>query len=128
MAADEIVTRVLIPELSTLGVSSFQKLGARKYLVISIAMVAVRLVITRKVITDATIAVGSCSEVAQRLRAMEVQVLGRSASQISDLDISPELASELAPIDDVRAPAAYRHGAANALVRSTLLAAMGARL
>jgi CO/xanthine dehydrogenase FAD-binding subunit len=127
LASDEIVTRILVPESSALGVSSFQKLGARKYLVISIAMAAVRLVITRKVITNAAIAIGSCSETAKRLHALEVSVLGASESQINGLSISPDLLSELAPIDDVRATAAYRQEAAGALIRAALLAAMGAQ-
>jgi CO/xanthine dehydrogenase FAD-binding subunit len=127
MVQDEIVTRIMLPETSALGVSSFQKLGARKYLVISIAMVAVRLVVTRKVITDAAIAIGSCSEVAQRMGELERSVLGYSANQISALDISPDLMSELLPIDDVRATAAYRHHAGTSLVRSTLVAAMSAQ-
>jgi CO/xanthine dehydrogenase FAD-binding subunit len=127
LAHDEIVTRILVPESSTLGVASFQKLGARKYLVISVAMVAVRLVITRKVITNAAIAVGSCSEVAQRLHALEASVLGASESQINGLAINPDFLSELAPIDDVRATASYRHDAASALIRAALLAAMGAQ-
>ncbi len=127
MAQDEIVTRIIVPETSALGVSSFQKLGARKYLVISIAMVAVRLVVTRKVITDAAIAIGSCSEVARRLRGLERAVLGFSANQISALAVSRDLMSELVPIDDVRATAAYRHDAATSLVRSTLAAAMSAQ-
>lgn len=127
LAHDEIVTRILVPESSTLGVASFQKLGARKYLVISVAMVAVRLVITRKVITNAAIAVGSCSEVAQRLHALEASVLGASESQINGLEINPDFLSELAPIDDVRATASYRHDAASALIRAALLAAMGAQ-
>jgi CO/xanthine dehydrogenase FAD-binding subunit len=127
LAHDEIVTRILVPDSSALGVASFQKLGARKYLVISVAMVAVRLVITRKVITNAAIAVGSCSEVAKRLHALEASVLGASESQINGLEITPDFLSELAPIDDVRATASYRHDAASALIRVALLAAMGAQ-
>ena len=40
---DEILTAVLIPDAALRGRSAFLKLGARRYLVISIAMVAVRL-------------------------------------------------------------------------------------
>src|SRR5690606_12010591 len=41
----EIVTAIRIPKASIAGSSSFQKLGARRYLVISIAMAAARMVI-----------------------------------------------------------------------------------
>ena len=40
---DELVTRVLVPRAASKGCSAFLKLGSRKYLVISISMVAVRL-------------------------------------------------------------------------------------
>jgi CO/xanthine dehydrogenase FAD-binding subunit len=126
LAADELVTRILVPETAATGVSSFRKLGARKYLVISIAMVAVRLVVTRKVITEAMIAVGSCSEVARRLPQLEAAVLGLSAIHISGLHVPPELLSELAPITDVRGTADYRLETVPTLIRDTLAAAVGA--
>ena len=40
---DEILSAILIPKEAELGNSSFLKLGARKYLVISIAMIACKL-------------------------------------------------------------------------------------
>jgi CO/xanthine dehydrogenase FAD-binding subunit len=43
------------------------------------------------------------------------------------LELSPDLMTELVPIDDVRATAAYRHDAAASLVRSTLVAAMSSQ-
>ena len=65
---------------STAGRSSFLKLGARRYLVISIAMAAVRLAVgaTGRV-ESAAVAVGSCSAVAQRLAALESALAGRQA-------------------------------------------------
>ncbi len=124
LAADEIVTRVLIPQTSVAGQSAFVKLGARKYLVISIAMVAVRVVMKENRIEKAAVAVGSCSEVAQRLRAVEQNVQGCSMNRIRELRVSPEALSELSPIDDVRAPAAYRKSAAATLIRDALVRAM----
>jgi CO/xanthine dehydrogenase FAD-binding subunit len=50
------------------GRSAFVKLGARSHLVISIAMVAARLVVEAGVVTEAAVAVGACSAVAVRLR------------------------------------------------------------
>ncbi|TIO90195.1 MAG: xanthine dehydrogenase family protein subunit M, partial [Mesorhizobium sp.] len=42
---DEMVTAIRVPKRSAVGSSAFVKLGARRYLVISIAMAAARLVI-----------------------------------------------------------------------------------
>ena len=44
-AASEMVTAVTVPRRAGAGVSRFLKLGARRYLVISIAMIAARLVL-----------------------------------------------------------------------------------
>ena len=42
---DEMVTAIRVPKASIAGASSFQKLGARRYLVISIAMAAARVAV-----------------------------------------------------------------------------------
>ncbi|NJM84363.1 MAG: xanthine dehydrogenase family protein subunit M, partial [Tabrizicola sp.] len=58
---DEILTAVLVPEAALAGRSRFLKLGARRHLVISIAMVAARVVVTGGRIADLAVAVGACS-------------------------------------------------------------------
>ncbi|AVO43971.1 FAD binding domain-containing protein [Phreatobacter cathodiphilus] len=119
LAPDEIVTALIVPKLAGAR-STFLKLGARKYLVISIAMVAA-VIATDEAgrITAARIAVGACSAVAQRLTALEVALVGRPLAEAAGLVISDHLAA-LQPIDDVRATAAYRRAAAEALVRDAL--------
>lgn len=128
LAADEIVTALIVPKLHGAR-STFLKLGARKYLVISIAMVAA-IVVTNEAgtITAVRIAVGACSAVAQRLTALEAALLGQPLGQAAGLVTAGHLA-DLAPIDDVRATAAYRLAAAESLVRDALtdLAATAAR-
>ena len=56
----EIVTALRIPDTAQTGRSRFLKLGARRYLVISIAMVAARLDIEAGNIRSAAVAVGAC--------------------------------------------------------------------
>ena len=69
---DEMVTAIRVPKASAAGASAFEKLGARRYLVISIAMAAARIVVGEDgSVSKAAIAVGSCSAVAQRLPALE---------------------------------------------------------
>jgi len=119
LAADEIVTALIVPKLGGAR-STFLKLGARKYLVISIAMVAA-IVGTDEAgtITAARIAVGACSAVAQRLSALETALIGQPLASAAGL-VSAEHVASLQPIDDVRASAAYRRDAALTLVRDAL--------
>jgi len=110
--SDEIVTGLFIPDAAVCGRSAFFKLGARKYLIISIAMTAARIAADDAGrVTDAAISVGACSVVAQRLGKLEEDLIGKP---MAGLDAVPRAVhvAHLTPIDDVRAPAAYRLEAA----------------
>ncbi len=117
---DELVSAILVPR-SIEGPSVFLKLGARRYLVISIAMVAVILEADDQGrVAQARIAVGSCSAVARRLTELENALRGTAmAAGIGDC-AEPSHLSALAPIDDIRATAAYRRDAARTLVARAL--------
>jgi CO/xanthine dehydrogenase FAD-binding subunit len=119
-----LVTAVLVPDQSTWR-SAFGKLGARRYLVISIAMVAVAIELNQTgTIQSARIAVGSCSPVARRLPQLEAALVGLDplgdhlGTRIAEADLSP-----LSPLDDVRASASYRLDAARELIRRAVIAA-----
>jgi len=119
---DELVTAVLVPDAGGPARSAFLKLGARAYLVISIAMVAAVVEMGDDGrVTDARIVVGACSEVPQRIPAAEVRLVGRVLSAEVAAAIEPADLAGLAPIDDVRAPAAYRREAALVLVRRAVM-------
>lgn len=125
---DELLTALCIPADALRGTSSFEKLGARAHLVISIAMVAARVELDAGRIAAVALAVGSCSAVAQRLSALETRLNGlpldEAVRAIEDQDFS----LSLAPIDDVRGTAAYRFVAAKELVlRAFNAAANGGR-
>jgi xanthine dehydrogenase small subunit len=118
-AADEIVTALRIPKRG--GRSAFLKLGARRYLVISIVMAAgVIETDADGVIAHARVVVGACSPVARRLRPLEERLLGHRRTPALAALVRPEDFAELAPLDDVRASAAYRRAAAEALTRDLL--------
>ncbi|MGI6854797.1 FAD binding domain-containing protein [Mesorhizobium sp. 1B3] len=122
----ELMTAIHIPKRSASGTSSFSKLGARRYLVISIAMAAARVetgVDGR--LTDVAIAVGACSPVAHRLIGLEQALVGRLPSPSLFREIEPDHFSALAPIDDVRGSAEYRQAAAWEIVSRALAAATG---
>lgn len=111
---DELLVRIHVPSRAATGRSTFLKLGARRYLVISIVMVAARIGRDADRIADAAIAVGACSEVARRLPALERDLCGGTAA--ADWP-TPEHLTPLSPIDDVRADAPYRRTAAAEAVR-----------
>src|SRR3546814_19903531 len=74
---DELVTAIIVPKPSGRARSRFLKLGARKYLVISIVMVATLLDLDDDGrVATARVAVGSCAARAQRLPAVEAAPAG----------------------------------------------------
>jgi CO/xanthine dehydrogenase FAD-binding subunit len=119
--ADELLTAVFVPRQLENAASTFVKLGARRYLVISISMVAVvvRVSDTGQVM-EARVAVGSCSAVARRLRALEDELVGASVRDGLGALVKPEHLVTLSPIDDVRATAEYRMDASLRLVQRAL--------
>lgn len=121
LAPGELVTAILIPKTSTGGSSSFIKLGARKYLVISIAMVAARLELDQKgFVSSSAISVGACSAVAQRLTRLEQHLAGYEANRGFEGMVSPGFLADLSPISDVRATDRFRSDAAAVLIERTL--------
>ncbi|MGB0629830.1 MAG: FAD binding domain-containing protein [Alphaproteobacteria bacterium] len=118
---DEMVVGLRIPACGNDAKSTFLKLGARKYLVISIVMVSAVLEKASDGTVDrCRIAVGSCSEVATRLPELESALAGRPADPaLADIVTADHLAP-LSPIGDVRGSAEYRRDAALTLVRRAL--------
>jgi CO/xanthine dehydrogenase FAD-binding subunit len=120
----EIVAAIHVPLRATSGRSRFLKLGARRHLVISIAMVAVRAVVTDGRIAEAALAVGACSAVARRLPEVEAALAGAPVAEAAGRIADDAVARALDPIDDVRGTADYRAGAAAELLRRALVEAL----
>ncbi len=119
---DELVVGLHIPEQSVRSRSVFQKLGGRRYLVISISMVAATIdVDERGRVEAAGVAVGSCSAVAQRLAALEARLRGVDVAFLAEC-VQPGDLARLRPIDDVRASAGFRFDATLTLLRRALAA------
>jgi CO/xanthine dehydrogenase FAD-binding subunit len=115
---DELVLGVFVPAPPAGARGAFLKLGARRYLVISIVMVAAVLDLRPDgAVRNARIAVGACTPVAVRLPALEAALIGRRPAP--DL-IRPEHLTPLTPIDDVRGSAEYRLLAARELLGRVL--------
>ena len=120
LAEGEIVTALRVPVAAGAGQGAFRKLGARRYLVISIAMVAARIECGDGLIMSARIAVGACSPVPVRQTSLEAALTGcpvrDAASRLDPGLVTPWLT----PLSDVRADAAYRLEAATELVARTV--------
>jgi N-methylhydantoinase B len=119
LAPSELVAAIHVPRLDG-ACGRFEKLGARRYLVISIAMAAAVLRCDGTRIVQARIAVGACSPVAQRLPALEAALRGTALTDAAHVPDASHLAP-LSPIADIRASADYRHEAALALLRDLLM-------
>lgn len=124
LASGEILAAIVIPDSALRGRSAFLKLGARTHLVISIAMVAARLEVERGLVSEAAVAVGSCSAVAVRLPLVEAALRGSPATEAVGKVSASDVHQSLAPIDDVRATSAYRRDAAVELVRRAVAEAL----
>lgn len=120
LAPGELLVAVHVPKPGGIARSAFLKLGARRYLVISIAMAAATLEVEADRIAAARIAAGACSAVAQRLPALEAALVGapldhRLVDRVEVAQLAP-----LSPIDDVRGSAGYRSDAVVTMLRRLL--------
>jgi CO/xanthine dehydrogenase FAD-binding subunit len=70
-------------------------------------------------VRQARVAVGACSEVAQRLPQLETELQGARGPSLGQI-VRPEHFLGLTPIDDVRASATYRIDAVATLVARML--------
>ena len=102
----EMVAAVHIPAPVPGTVGGFTKIGARRYLVISIAMVAATLRIDKGRVAQASVAVGACAATAQRLPLYEAALAGADAAYLPP--VTPADLAGLTPLDDIRGSAQYR--------------------
>jgi CO/xanthine dehydrogenase FAD-binding subunit len=119
LAPGELLVAIHVPKTLRAARSAFLKLGARRYLVISIAMAAATLEIEDGRVAAARVAVGACSAVARRLPMLEAVLIGAPVAQLAER-VDAEQLAPLSPIDDVRGSAAYRRDAVVTLLRRLL--------
>ncbi len=125
LAPDELLVAVRVPRRGPAARSRFLKLGHRRYLVISIAMVAAAIDVDDDGrIAWAGVAVGACSGAARRLAALEAALLGTPPASLAGTAAralrDPAALAPLSPIDDVRGTARYRLDAAATLLARAL--------
>jgi CO/xanthine dehydrogenase FAD-binding subunit len=116
----ELVVAIHVPRPRHDSRSAFVKLGARRYLVISIIMAAATFAIDRGRVVEARVAVGACSTVAQRLPDLEAALADAPLHRSLADRVAPAHLAALTPIDDVRGSARYRHDATLIILRRIL--------
>jgi len=117
---DQLLTAILIPKPAHAARSRFAKLGARKYLVVSIVMAAATLEVDAGRVRAARVAVGAASAVAQRLPLLEAALIGQACDTHLGACADAAHFAQLAPIADVRASREFRLDAGLTLVRRML--------
>ena len=116
----ELVVALHVPRPQHEARSAFLKLGARRYLVISIAMASAVVESAGGKVQAARVAVGACSPVARRLPALETALAGATLDGTLVDRIDPAHLAPLSPIDDLRGSAVYRRDAVLVLLKRLL--------
>jgi CO/xanthine dehydrogenase FAD-binding subunit len=116
VAADEVLTHVVIPKMSWNGdgeakeVAFFEKVGPRKAQTIAIASVALRgwLDTGRGQLVDVRVALGAVAPTVMLASGTADFLMGGSLDEKRVLEAGEIAAQECRPIDDVRGSASYR--------------------
>jgi len=119
LAPDELIGAVCLPRRFDDSLRYVRKVGTRNAQAISKICVAATARIIHGRVAEIRIGMGSIAPVPLRLAATEQALMGADLSDAAIVKARRALASEIAPIDDIRSTAAYR-----ALVAGNLLEEM----
>jgi carbon-monoxide dehydrogenase medium subunit len=120
LAPGELVRAISIRKVTNDRRGIFLKLGLRRAQAISVINVAIVLTFAGARVCEARIALGCVAPTIVRARDAEDALIGTSLDAASRARAAALAAAGIAPIDDVRASAAYRHEAVAALVARAL--------
>jgi len=122
LAAGELITSVLLPEpLPAGGGERFFKLGPRREQVLSIVSLAARVAsVESGRLRGVRLALGAVAPTPLRAPRTEARLEGAAPDPATLAEAARILDGEIAPIDDLRATAAYRRHAAAVLLRRAL--------
>ncbi|WP_243310036.1 FAD binding domain-containing protein [Fundidesulfovibrio agrisoli] len=113
----EVLAAVLVPPPEPSALQHFEKVGRRKALAIAVvSLAAVILTDGEGVVLDARLALGSVGPTVARCPKAEALLAGRRLDREALLAVGEAMRSEIAPIDDLRASAAYRREVAGNLL------------
>ncbi|MBP2650894.1 MAG: aerobic-type carbon monoxide dehydrogenase, middle subunit CoxM/CutM-like protein [Firmicutes bacterium] len=119
----EVILSIEFNKLQATQAVSFEKLGKRKALAISVVNAAAFLEIdkTKAVVTKARLALGSVAAKPIRVSAAEEALIGYSLSDDKIKEVAKIVSDSITPIDDVRSEALYRKRIAGVLTQRTLI-------
>ncbi|WP_425805622.1 FAD binding domain-containing protein [Desulfitobacterium sp. Sab5] len=118
----ELITKISFVAQKDNQSSSFEKLGKRKALAISVVNAAVFIEVhpITKIVTKARFALGSVAATSIRVPAGEEHLAGNVISDKLLLEVADVVSNAINPIDDVRSTAAYRKEIAGTLIKRAL--------
>jgi xanthine dehydrogenase small subunit len=121
LAAGEVIRAITIPPRRAGEMLVAEKLSRRRDQDISTLTAALRVTLIEGVVQDCSIAFGGMADRVMRAAAVEDALRNTRLSPETLAPAQAALMTSFAPIDDVRAPAAYRRrAAANLLMRMVL--------
>jgi CO/xanthine dehydrogenase FAD-binding subunit len=106
---DELVGRIFLPRGRTGWKSYYRKVGTRRAQAISKVCFAGAVRFDAKIVDDIRIAIGSVAPTVVRAVQTEAYLRGKSLDAASIAAAREVFAKEIAPIDDIRSTAHYRH-------------------
>jgi len=124
----ELILAVFVPRwVRPAGrvVDRFVKVGPRREQIISVVSLSARVAVSGGVVAAARLALGSVAATPRRAAAAERYLLGREVSAATRRRAAEVIQEDIAPIDDVRAPAAYRRLATAVLLDRVLAEVAG---
>ncbi len=125
----EILTKIIVQKPNPNFVSSFQKFGLRESASISVASVAVGLLIENSLIADANIVIGACAPTPIKCRSAISKILKINIKDIyagSEVlnGIAESTTSDIKPIDDIRGSAEYRTEIVKTITKRAIIQAL----
>jgi len=124
LAPGEIVTALHISRCDGAR-GRFEKLGARRYLVISIVMAAGVIRMEGDRVAEARVAVGASTPIPTRLRRAEAFLEGRSVTPEVAAEVADIVAQDITPVEDLRGSADFRRDMVRAVARHTVAELFG---
>lgn len=120
LEADEIILAIHLPRGRRWTREFYRKVGTRRAQAISKVCLAAALAAENAIVRDVRIAVGSVAPTVLRARETEAILTGRRLEPATMRAARDALASEIAPIDDLRSSADYRRAVACNLLEAFL--------
>jgi carbon-monoxide dehydrogenase medium subunit len=123
----ELIQSIRIPITDSPSFSRFTKLGWQREQIISVVSLSVSLHLNDQgVVTQAAVALGAVAATPKRAPTVEAVLVGRPLEPETIGNAVEAVQHDIAPIDDVRAPAWYRRVSAAVLLERLLKEAAGA--